>query len=289
MKTPRFLARAQMGFTLIELLVVITIIAVLAAMLMPAIRMIRESANKMVCASNLRQLGIGSTLYANDNEGMVPPTQDPSGAAGEFTFFARIAGYTIDHYTGRMWLPGATLSQKELDISKIFSCKNAGFSRQDIINTGLVDRILNGSYAINKRLDTAIFGRDMGVGPDAAPYLRPIGMATGSSQIILMTEVWAVGSGGGIPVPQRILYVEEPYTNSGIPQYSIPSSTPRRTIPTTLGAGRTQASLRQSHSGGQANYIFLDLHVGAMRDVDTFFNGLGAQTKPVNMWRGIIR
>ncbi|MBS3762461.1 MAG: DUF1559 domain-containing protein [Planctomycetes bacterium] len=65
--------RKDTGFTLIELLVVIAIIAILAAMLMPALERAREAARRAVCTSNLRQIGIGTNLYAQDNEGRVPP------------------------------------------------------------------------------------------------------------------------------------------------------------------------------------------------------------------------
>ncbi len=59
------------AFTLIELLVVVSIIAVLAAMLLPAIGMVRDAARAASCGSSLRQIGMAFAAYAEDEQGLV--------------------------------------------------------------------------------------------------------------------------------------------------------------------------------------------------------------------------
>ncbi|HMD54563.1 MAG TPA: prepilin-type N-terminal cleavage/methylation domain-containing protein, partial [Phycisphaerae bacterium] len=61
------------AFTFIELLVVMAVIAILAAMLLPALASTTEGSLRTQCLNNLRQLGIGMTLYANDNHDKLLP------------------------------------------------------------------------------------------------------------------------------------------------------------------------------------------------------------------------
>lgn len=82
--------RRKVGFTLIELLVVIAIIGILAALLLPALAKSKQRALATQCLSNLRQIGLGMNLYAEDFKGLYPES-------GAIIFWNQIDPQTQNH------------------------------------------------------------------------------------------------------------------------------------------------------------------------------------------------
>jgi prepilin-type N-terminal cleavage/methylation domain-containing protein len=79
MHRPLHALRRRSGFTLVELLVVIGIIAILIAVLMPALGKVRDQANGAKCSSNLRQMMMGALLFAQDHKGRLPGNESDYG------------------------------------------------------------------------------------------------------------------------------------------------------------------------------------------------------------------
>ncbi|MCA9273484.1 MAG: type II secretion system protein [Phycisphaerales bacterium] len=66
--------RRASAFTLIDVLVTLVVIAVLIGIMLPSLSVVKETTRRVVCSSNIRQIGLGITMFADDNDGLLPST-----------------------------------------------------------------------------------------------------------------------------------------------------------------------------------------------------------------------
>ncbi len=98
------------GFTLVELLVVVSVIAILAAMLLPALAKAKEKGRQAACINSVRQQTLAVIMYADDHAGVLPPTAYEDSAGKEVDWPVLLDPYL--HYVAKIHLCPTDLKSK---------------------------------------------------------------------------------------------------------------------------------------------------------------------------------
>jgi prepilin-type processing-associated H-X9-DG protein/prepilin-type N-terminal cleavage/methylation domain-containing protein len=242
------------AFTLVELLVVIGIIAVMMALLMPALAAARRQGQLVVCQSNLRQLVVGIEMFKNENKGRFPPNRGGPGGGEYWHQDALVGGY---------------LAPAGIAKGRVFSCPVDDDSRL--------------SYSMNIWTSSAI--------DDYAYGDPPVGCLWGpsprdSSRVMLLVESWsfkdsstggysalpAVGNRGNAPGPRF-------GGGAGLPTLLYAYRFGPVNSELDYSRHRPRGSwARSTQPGGMVNIAFADGHVAAMRESELYHSDNGRST-----------
>lgn len=147
--------RCCRAFSLIEVLVVIAILAILASLLIPALGRAKSQAYNAVCVSNLRQLGVATRLYADDNQERLPIAEIlPSLPINPQNPLPRIAD-VLARYAGRAGGTnggGATIFRCPLDQARRFAAEGSSYEWNAELNGQRIDETrTDGAFLLLER------------------------------------------------------------------------------------------------------------------------------------------
>ncbi len=135
--------RSTRAFTLIELLVVIAVIALLLAILMPALNRAKDLGRRIVCCSHLRTMGLGNMLYAESHDGWYVPCMDRTDPQADVLWpnnqdFRELIGYKEQESASEGWhapkeylCPSDMISNKEIQDSQWINFLSYGYNITD--------------------------------------------------------------------------------------------------------------------------------------------------------------
>jgi prepilin-type N-terminal cleavage/methylation domain-containing protein/prepilin-type processing-associated H-X9-DG protein len=310
---------APPGFTLIELLVVIAIIAILAAMLLPALASAKARAQRLQCMNQMRQLGLGITMFAGDNAEMFPPA-GLQYTGGQIAWDCWINNYIGGHATQAQMDAGVFVTGENLTAlaeaealgfavaPKVITCPADQFTKVSWI-TG-VPQFAGRSYAMNASGNAyattvqvndenrkyplpdltlpgahgvGIYWLDTGTTPDwnARGYSTAV-VRDPSGTIVLAEDASSMQSAGNIWPCCCCGPQTTDGSGNGWGNLYQTDLTANQTAAALTEAGFSEGLQLYKAHRNRFNYVFHDNHVESLKIAQTI--GSGTLTAPKGMW-----
>jgi len=194
------------AFTLVELLVVVAIIALLLAMLLPALGKARETVQRTVCASNLRQLALGVIGYNTDQRGYMPHQSNPDNTKWASVIGSYVGARRTKNDSDPVWY--CPLAQRELDQEKV-EADSWGLASTHYSMNGEFDvyaKLQNPTFWVGNKQPRKVSTfrnaglvvlADAGVGPGSSKWFQVPGMRVGWD--LAKSATWPMNDGSPDP------------------------------------------------------------------------------------------
>ncbi len=312
------MSRRPGGFSMVELLVVVAIIAVLAALLLGGVQLVRNMAKATACGSNLRQIGMAFELFAADKNGCYPPAMLHSASEawlGGSTKTYEFVGKSDFGNNWNTWVAyvspflasGQTESgtSSEQVIFRVMQCPTHPRRKQQAAgSTGTDVQLWNSEGGVSYGISTAY----LGAVPAASAYAGGVSYPNGRngwpgyglgisgmtdnarlrSRMSKPGQTISVAEHLGQPVAtqqNRSNWTDPPFTRIPVDSAGVAA-----TVPADFGSWAagypfadtlTGFALRVAH-GSKSNYLFVDGRVGSLTPWET----CSADPSQPNLWTG---
>ncbi len=287
----RHSSRTGKGFTLIEILVVLSIIVLLASLLLPSVRMVRDAAYSVRCASSQRNLGPFFFQYAADHRGMLPPAYCEN-YHPEGTFGVHTNAGTYWHFWGVL-LVSTFVNNGDITFTDPWGAQIPNYAffecpsipKKPRWPTYKVREVTMVSYGVNNALLGP--GANWGYGkgqPGLLDHTRRLAAIPKPSMTIMLAEHWGLDDLDNIPVANnnKVRSWTDPPTARTCVDADGNEVTPSGFTPTASGYAGKGYGLSLRHHG-RSNFLFHDGRVQSLTPQETVPTG---SLDDGNLWTG---